>query len=319
MRRRHLPLLAVGAWCALAAAQTSVNFEAGAGYAAGQPLGGQQGWSEYINNGATMTVYSGDNGPSGAGSQCVELRTVSGAGEMGVELQFPDAVANGGRLITIRYDYRRVVTDTAAQCAIRLLSPNTQHWWDHWNQYVGYLDHEGNGGSWSGREWPVQDDQWHTIEWQFVWGDKYAGENGYLVYDSFDGLKKTDHARCYMHPNYTDDVSFVRLWILDAYWNLDYRDVIRIDNLVVSGAPLPSRIPVADAGADQSLPGNWEGVPVTLDASASHDPDGQITRYVWRYQLEVLYDGPQARPTVMLDPAVRYDLLLQVFDDTGLM
>jgi hypothetical protein len=39
--------------------------------------------------------------------------------------------------------------------------------------------------------------------------------------------------------------------------------------------------PVAIAGPDRTLPG--PSAEVTLDGSASYDPDGQIVRYEWRY------------------------------------
>lgn len=39
------------------------------------------------------------------------------------------------------------------------------------------------------------------------------------------------------------------------------------------------QLPIAKAGADQNVS---EGTPVTLDGSASSDPDGTITRYTWQ-------------------------------------
>ena len=47
----------------------------------------------------------------------------------------------------------------------------------------------------------------------------------------------------------------------------------------VTRAEPPNRSPVADAGADQSVP--ISTTPVTLDGTGSNDPDGTIQSYVW--------------------------------------
>jgi hypothetical protein len=80
-----------------------------------------------------------------------------------------------------------------------------------------------------------------------------------------------------------------------------------------------SRAPVADAGADAEIVGeddDWRGR-VTLDGSASADPDGpaDIVSYIW--ERAGLVVGSGARPTVDL-PLGTHTLLLTVTDATGL-
>ncbi|BAU47851.1 peptidase S8 [Sulfurifustis variabilis] len=51
-----------------------------------------------------------------------------------------------------------------------------------------------------------------------------------------------------------------------------------IDDVVVTGS-MPPQAPVADAGANRAVP---QRTLVTLDGSASYDPDGQIVQYAWQ-------------------------------------
>ncbi len=74
--------------------------------------------------------------------------------------------------------------------------------------------------------------------------------------------------------------------------------------------------PVADAGQDQTLNlSDPEGtIAVTLDGSASRDPDGTISSYVWREGTTQLATG--SRPTVNL-PEGTYTITLTVTDNKG--
>ena len=70
--------------------------------------------------------------------------------------------------------------------------------------------------------------------------------------------------------------------------------------------------PIADAGQDRiGIPNQ----PLVFDASASIDPDGEITNYVWDFG-----DGTSAegiRPSHVYDKPGRYTALLSVKDDSG--
>lgn len=84
------------------------------------------------------------------------------------------------------------------------------------------------------------------------------------------------------------------------------------------GAPRPMA-PVANAGIDQSLAdSDWDrSEPVTLNASASHDPDGAIATYEWREGTSLLSRSSNARVTLPLQVAT-HDISLTVTDQHGL-
>jgi hypothetical protein len=83
---------------------------------------------------------------------------------------------------------------------------------------------------------------------------------------------------------------------------------------VVASGNVP---PVADAGADQAVSDDDldDAAVVTLDASASSDPDGTISSFVWRDAGGQIAIG--VAPDVMLAVGV-HDITLEVTDDGAL-
>ncbi len=86
----------------------------------------------------------------------------------------------------------------------------------------------------------------------------------------------------------------------------------------VDEAALPSSVPVANAGADQTqLLGNT----VTLDGSASTDADGDLLTYKWSFTSKpassaaALSDPTAVRPTFVMDLFGDYVVQLIVNDD----
>ncbi len=89
------------------------------------------------------------------------------------------------------------------------------------------------------------------------------------------------------------------------------------DEVTVTINALANKAPVAHAGADQTLTvtgGNRE-VEVTLDGSASRDPDGSIASYRWTIEDKEV--GTTVRPTVQVGLGTTL-ITLTVTDDKGL-
>src|SRR5690606_26660727 len=88
------------------------------------------------------------------------------------------------------------------------------------------------------------------------------------------------------------------------------------DVTITIATPAPSEGPIANAGSDRviadsdSLPGET----VTLDASASSDPDGTIVSYEWLLNGQALASG--VMPTVRLPDGESF-ITLVVADDAG--
>jgi len=57
-----------------------------------------------VTAGETATVIAGDNGPSAAGSQCIELE--NSAGDLRLERAMLDLVATYGPLVQFQYDVK---------------------------------------------------------------------------------------------------------------------------------------------------------------------------------------------------------------------
>ncbi len=104
----------------------------------------------------------------------------------------------------------------------------------------------------------------------------------------------------------------VTLWVLDTAGNTAY------DSFALTVGEGNAR-PTARAGHDRSATATngWFAV-VTLDGSASSDPDGEIVRYRWTMDggSRVLYDGPEPTVDVGLGIGSRR-IVLTVWDDDG--
>ncbi len=87
-------------------------------------------------------------------------------------------------------------------------------------------------------------------------------------------------------------------------------------NLTVAAAGA-NRAPVANAGPDQNVP---TGTAVTLDGSASADPDGNLITYAWTVDSSpagsaaALADATSARPSLVADKSGTYTISLVVSD-----
>ncbi|MDJ0805868.1 MAG: hypothetical protein QNJ78_03455 [Gammaproteobacteria bacterium] len=86
--------------------------------------------------------------------------------------------------------------------------------------------------------------------------------------------------------------------------------------ITVNAAPVVNQAPVANAGIDQvlTLAANQSSADVTLDASASYDPDGRISRYVWNGTPN---PADTLSPTVALGVGTHL-FTLTVTDDLGM-
>jgi hypothetical protein len=318
MRGRHwiVCVAAVGLLCGSAVAQQEVFFDfESPTYSTGN-VDGQDGWFESVSEGGAAIIIDTDNGPSDPnGSQCLELNDLAG-NRIDVERWFNDVVAGGGRLVTFRYDYREY--DALDYYGVDRLNNTWQgHWWNCYNQWNAAADMEGTIWGWAdGVEWPVCDDEWHTVEWTILMGDEGADQIGVLLKLNIDGTDYYDWNYPYLGLGYYDAVEAVVLRIEEAYWNVQNDDQLHFDNILIRGEPPPSNIPDADAGPDETLNIGWYDL-VTLDGTGSSD-DGEIVRYRWSIGgTALLYDGPDPTPQVYLDDGT-YTLQLDVWDDDGL-
>jgi hypothetical protein len=92
---------------------------------------------------------------------------------------------------------------------------------------------------------------------------------------------------------------------------------ISLDEFTVTAAE--GERPVADAGADQTVPCTSVGGVVTVDGSGSYDPDGDaIVRYVWTRGTTTVEDSPS--PVALLSGLpcnTTSTLSLKVYDERG--
>ncbi len=308
----------VGLLCWPAAAQVEVVFDfEGPTYSPG-PLEGQDGWFVVQSDGSA-NVDGSENGPWLPGSQCLNLSNIPGVIE--VQNSFADLIESGGQLVTYQYDYRKVenANDNIHEFLPRIPGGKVGHWADNWDQWTGAYQPDGSDWQYShGWRWPDNDYVWHTHKWVIVYSD-HDGGNGQLLEWSFDGYEETryPYQQCYIRNDESGVLDQISLFLGEMWYSELWDDNLLVDNIIIRAEPLPSAIPVADAGPDQSYPGNWDGIPV--DGSGSSD-DGEIVGYRWttgdRHEA-LLYDGPEATPTIDLGEGTHL-LMLEVFDDTGL-
>ncbi|CAG1007078.1 Collagenase ColH [Phycisphaerales bacterium] len=79
-----------------------------------------------------------------------------------------------------------------------------------------------------------------------------------------------------------------------------------------------NRVPVADAGADQTVvdSDNSGAEMITLNGSGSNDPDGTITNYLWEEGAATLANGVNPGPSVSLGVGI-HSITLTVTDNRG--
>ncbi len=309
------------------------DFEPESGYVTG-PLAGQDAWVMTQSNGAA-TVVDTDNGPALGGNQCLLLDNDDGTGqELGgilqVERACADLLALGGGYVTVQFDLRRVeVPDAPHIQRTNLVLPGTtlSNWADTWANWQGARYPWGGGWNEDRWNWGGQGNwDWHTHKWVLVYSDHDGGPGQILTYqvDDREPIDLTEpqdqqYPACYLRDSFGGALDILKLYMEPMWWGDHNASYIAIDNLIVEAAPLPSAPPVADAGGPYLQdPGQWEGV--ELDASASTD-DGAIVRYRWTFGHGggVIYDGPDPTPLVDLGPGTYDDIVLMVYDDTGLI
>jgi hypothetical protein len=329
LKRPHwVTLLAVTAGLCAAPAlgfEVTIDFE---DYTLG-PVAGQDGWYLATDDGGAATIVDLDNGPSAPGGKSLQLDTQHSFQDAGnwhsyiaIEKAITDVVAAGGPVVTFEYDLR-AVTNSTGDLRIRATAPGGgtygAHWWDFWCQHGSQPQPTSGTVSWvdSGPNWSFTGG-WYHVKWKWVMGDLGDGQAGQFYSVEVDGVEVIKHHQ-YLPNTISGQISLLRMSLDDAGHARDQNDQWLVDNLVVRGDPLPSAPPVANAGPDVTQdPGSWTGV--QLDGSGSTD-DGTIVRYRWTigwgWDATAVYDGPEAAPIIDLGPGT-YDLVLTVFDDTGL-
>lgn len=97
----------------------------------------------------------------------------------------------------------------------------------------------------------------------------------------------------------------------------DERGATAVDTVVVTimEQEVAAQPPTADAGADTTIFAEADSIIVTLDGSASTDPDGELTAYTWMIANDTIAEGVQ--PQVSL-PIGIHKIVLEVTDDQGL-
>ena len=308
---------AVGLLCLPAVAQDQlfIDFESPT-YMTGDVVG-QDDWVLIFGGGGTAAIIAGDNGPGGAGSQCLELGDA--AGDIQIEKMFADLVGPLPKLVTYEIDLRVVAGSDLYYCRPYIPGGLCGYWHTNWAQWTGAYNPDGTDWQYSHGTTGWDQYVWHTHTWRMIYSAHDSGKGQLLSYQLDDDPPETRYAaqQCYIRD---DQSSILNLINVEFYNHGDTDpDFVRLDNILITVEELPGEIPVADAGPDVTQdPGSWDGV--QLDGSGSSDVDGDIVRYRWmsgdRHDV-LVYDGSEATPTVDLDAGIHL-LMLEVFDDTGL-
>jgi len=93
-------------------------------------------------------------------------------------------------------------------------------------------------------------------------------------------------------------------------------EIAKIAFGVVEIPPVIKFSPTADFSFTPERP--RAGEPVTFDASASFDPDGQIVKYEWDFDGDGVTDAEGVRVTFTFDEPGDYPVTLTVTDNDGL-
>jgi len=116
-----------------------------------------------------------------------------------------------------------------------------------------------------------------------------------------------------------EGIASLNIWLFSNF-NQNVPGSSLYNNLVVRKVADPGSdfLPVADAGLDQTIylaPGTTEQT-VTLDGSASYDPDGNIMRYVWTKGPEFITPSNGGDPIVDVSLGIGvHEFTLSVTDD----
>jgi len=348
-------VLALGWTVGIAAAQSSfTTFEAPT-YAPGaladstqtaEDNPGQGGWWRYVNDNlgpAAAIILSGDNGPSEPGTQCLELNNTdpdnpAAANAIGVRQRVTDAITDGP-YVTWEYDVKWTVApdgnftirvDDSDRLDRRGLG--VYHWWGFAFQLQGSWLPDGSNSAWVGDigQGPGGIDSgqagnigvWHTVRWTAYYGTATGADWGQVLRVEVlngpaAGYRRTKY-QSYLQEG-VNSADMLTLWVS----NNSAPDIWRLDNLRLTGHPMPSQAPVADAGPDQSnVPMTYDGGVVTLDASGSTD-DGSIVEYRW--VIMPATPGPGTTVAITSSPQITvglpsgtHNIRLFVVDDDGL-
>ncbi len=289
-RLRWLGLVGVLACVGAAAAQT-VTFESPTYTAAA--LVGQDSWDQNSTSDGSFTVITGDNGPSIAGSQCVEV-----VGPTGGQWRLFKPIANlvpvgsGDKIITFEYDFKFVNFGSSAgiDFRVRLMDSPTglagvcgAHsdvvggtgftWYGSWHPSGTPA---AFAGAWAGAPNLIPNPtQWNHIKYVYYYGTGTGATYGQLMYIEVNGSKIYALDCWGIAP--ANDIDTIQIRALGR--NPTY--ITRIDNLKITVAN-PTGMPIANAGPDQNnAPSTYDGALVDLDGTASTDPNGSLVFYRW--------------------------------------